>query len=173
MSDTCFLTLAGEDGTRLFDGSVTEPGFEGTIRIHSVEHLIELPRGAGGGYVGPGHHGPFIATKYVDRATPYLATAMANGIRIPNVILHFRPPEDEDEQPSFVLVLENVFLCLFRHWTLNPYVPTLDADAGNPGDHELGNMEDIGFSYRSMRWFHPPTQDEANFAVIGAPNAHG
>jgi type VI secretion system secreted protein Hcp len=86
-SDAAYLKVIGA-ASGAIQGSITQKGHEGEIKVLGFAHEIASPRDAASGLpTGKRQHKPFTITKPVDKSSPLLMSALDTNETLPNVRL--------------------------------------------------------------------------------------
>lgn len=142
----CYLTLDGSAQGRI-EGSVREGPHAGKILLRHLEHHLGKPidmehlRPA-----GREQHTPLYVTKWLDRASPRLASALANREPLEICrIQYYTPGQNGQDVALFVINLFDAVVSSIETW-----VPT-SRQAPSP---RPGSLERIGLRYRTIQWQH-------------------
>ena len=134
---------AGRQGQ--IEGSVTQPGREGSMLVLASAHEIVSPRDPASGLpTGKRQHKPFTITKPIDKATPLLLQALVTNETLTEVVINYwRPAGNGQEQQYFTITLTNASIASHSIKQLPTYVP---ANASVP------ELEEISFTYQKITW---------------------
>ena len=128
--------VTGETAGDIIGGS-TEAGKEGSIECISYSHSIVSPRDAASGMpTGKRQHKPFTIVKEVDKATPYLLTAIINNERL-DIIFRFYTSENYN---YYTITLDGAYVASFSQ-----SYSSMGSDAAPP-------QEVISFVYEKITW---------------------
>jgi type VI secretion system secreted protein Hcp len=115
-------------------GSCTVKAREGTSVVVGLSHSIVSPRDAASGLpTGKRQHKPLVVTKYLDRSTPLLYSALVNNENLPTVTLRFYRP-DAANRPVVYYTVQMI----------NANIASIEE--GFP------NTEKISFTYQKITW---------------------
>jgi type VI secretion system secreted protein Hcp len=104
VASTVYMWVDGEIQGPI-DGSVTDPGLEGSTRIFAVDHSVIVPYDPDTGLpTGAAQHAPFIVVKETDRATVPLIQARATGERL-EVTVRFYEVDQTGQRVNYYTVL--------------------------------------------------------------------
>jgi type VI secretion system secreted protein Hcp len=141
-----YVKITGEN-QGVIEGEVQIGGREGTIEGLEFHHLVEVPIDPDSGDpVGKRQHQTVIFTKWVEKSSPKLWTAMINNETLTEVLFKFyRPDQHGSEQHYYTVKLENASLV-----AIEPFTPqVLDPDYDEFGDHER-----VRLTYGKIIWTH-------------------
>jgi type VI secretion system secreted protein Hcp len=133
-----YMTIQGQLGN--IEGSSTDPGHEGEIKVNSYSHDLVSPRdSATGQATGKRQHSPVVITKEIDKSTPLLFRAITTNENLSDVTLNFyRPNPSDNGQPYFTVKLTDVQIS-----RASQYPP----DPGHSDDYES-----IAFVFHTIKW---------------------
>ena len=143
-SATSTVLLRIEGTKAAMTGEVTQKGREGQHSVLAYSHEITAPRdSASGQATGKPQHQPFRVVKLINRSSPLLLQAIANGELLPTVTLDIWTPSSATGAEIKILtyVLKNARIVSVRPWMPNKH----DTAAMN-----YGPAEEIAFTYESM-----------------------
>lgn len=124
-------------------GSVTLEGRENSILVNAVDHLVHRPINDNGG-LAQRQHGPLVVTKEIDKASPLLFQALANGELLTNVTLDFwTVGDDGQEVQNYTIELTNALLSGIKTEMLNNRYPENVA-------HPV--REKVSFTFQQIYW---------------------
>lgn len=97
-------------------GSVTQAGKEGTIQVYQYSHNLYIPTDPQTGQLtGTRKHSPVVIIKGIDRSSPLLANAVAQGTTINVITINWYRIDSEGAEENFYRVeLESVKVIGFR-----------------------------------------------------------
>lgn len=158
----CYLTVSGQNQGKI-EGSTKVQGHEGKILVQAVDHTIEIPKNPQTGQPsGKRQHGAMSVTKEIDKSSPKLYQALTSGEQLTQVLLEFyRISPKGLEEKYYTAELSNAVLTHMKSWTPN---------ALDPGNRQMGHMEDLAFSYEKIVWTYVPDGIEAEDSWL-APKA--
>lgn len=144
MALDAYLTLTGET-TGKVEGSVTQPGREGTMEIYGFSHEVISPRDAASGLpTGKRQHKPISCTKPIDKASPILMNILTNNENITEWRLDlWRPSKSGKEFQYYTIELINASIAGIRLEQLNN---TYDENI------PLAAREHVMFTYQKIIW---------------------
>ena len=139
----CSLSIIGENqGEIIGADEVTDRS--GSIRVHAVDHCVEIPTDSRGVSSGRRVHRPLIITKEIDKASPMLYQALCTGERLVELTLDwYRIDEGGGEEIYYSLFMQNALISRVKPWMPN----AMDADKAG-----FRHMEDVSFIYEKIRW---------------------
>jgi len=134
-------------GTRQgnIEGSVTQKGREGTLRVLEYSHEIVSPRDAASGLpTGKRQHKPIRIVVELDRATPLLYQALAGGETLSEFTLRFyRPDRTGVEMNHFTIMLTNASIAS---------VKTMLPDTQDPANASRVETTELTLTYQKITW---------------------
>lgn len=144
MALNAYLTLMGETQGAI-EGSVTQPGREGSIMVIAVDHQVNSPRDAASGLpTGKRQHQPFVITKEVDKSSPLLANILINNENITEWRLNFWQPSATGKEVQFYTVeLTNASISGIKLEMLNNKYPE---------NMQHKEREKVAFTYSKITW---------------------
>ena len=144
MALNAYLRMAGETQGEVM-GGVTQAGREGSMEIWGWNHEVVSPRDAASGLpTGKRQHKPITVTKPVDRATPILASILANNENITDWRLDcWRPSRSGKEFQYYTIELTDASIAGIRQEQLNNKYPENMT-------HEV--REHVMFTYQKIIW---------------------
>ncbi len=146
------------------EGSTTEAGKEGAIKIYAMEQEVRVPTDEQGRPTGRQVNGPLKVVKEYDKATPLLQKALSTGERLSEVELRFyRVTPSGAEEHYYTVKLENALVVSIKPFSSN------DSSIGK-------RFEEVSFSYDKIRWTWEPegissleTPESAPFSITIEP----
>ena len=159
MARSGFLTVDGESSGPI-PGDVVVAGYEGAMEVYGFHHeVLAVQDPATGLPVGNRQHRPLTVIKAIDKATPLLLGAMAQGERLTDVLLEIvTTAADGSVVPAYTIALRNAQVVAHRTEQLNnQYEANLN----------LVPLERVSFAYDrlTVRW--EPDGIEATDTVAG------
>jgi type VI secretion system secreted protein Hcp len=146
MALNAYLKLEGKSQGQI-KGSVTQSGREDSIMVIAVEHKVLSPRDAASGLpTGKRQHGPLIITKWVDKSSPLLYSALVNNESIKTFRLDFYQPNSKgtgEEEQHYTIELENATISSIALVMLNNKYPE---------NMEQKEQENVSFTYQKITW---------------------
>ena len=136
------------------EGSCTMKGREKSILVQGLEHSIDIPKSPQTGLpTGKRVHGALTIIKEVDKSSPKLLQALCSGEQLTEVDLDFyRIKPSGEEEKYYTIKLTNAIIVGVKTWFPNCLQSETTA---------FGHMEDISFTYKSIRWTWAPDGIEA------------
>lgn len=151
MSHQLFLTLESSRHGRI-EGSVTQPTFEDLIEVFSTSHEVSVgltPTGRRSR--SRNHHGPYIISKGVDKASVLLYDSWNTNDRINLFRLEYYKTNNQGILSLFYTVeLENARITSIKQQLVNPLLSTLTE------------LEEVAFTYNEIRWIFADPSLEAS-----------
>lgn len=139
-----YLMLEGDEQGPII-GGVTQPGREGQILVIAYNHSVFSPRDEREGLATDlRQHEPIRITKEIDRSTPLLMNAWANGERMHTFILRFWTPSASGHE--------------VQHYTVQLYgaqIVSIQQEMLNnryPENLNHKEREHVTFTYRTIEW---------------------
>lgn len=144
MALNAYLRLKGETCGNV-KGSVIQAGREDSIMVIATQHEVVSPRDAASGLpTGKRQHKPFVITKEIDRATPYLYSILTNNENITEWQLQFwMPSKSGKEMQHYTIELVNAAIAGIHHEMLNNKYPE---------NMQHREREHIAFTYERIIW---------------------
>lgn len=144
MALNAYLSLVGAKQGEI-RGSVTQKGREGKILVFAAAHEIVCPRDpASGQPTGKRMHKPFVITKEVDRASPFLYSVLCHNETITSWELQFWQPSPTGfERQHFTVRLTNANVCAIHLKMANTRSPRLAR---------FPEYEEVAFTYQKIEW---------------------
>jgi type VI secretion system secreted protein Hcp len=143
-------------------GNIWQEGHEDEVLVEAFKHNVTIPTDIQSGQpTGQRVHKPLVVTKIYDRSSPLLYKALCSGERLPKVeIKWFRTASDGSQQHYFTHTLTDAVIV-----DIKAYMPNCQ----DPGQASFTHLEDVSFSYRSIRWEHGPcsTDHEDDWRTAG------
>lgn len=135
------MTATGGAGPIL--GEDTLFGMPDVIRVHRVEHLVEIPTDPATGLpTGQRQHGRFRAFKIVDRSTPLLERALTTNERLAEVKFQFFRINPATALPEHYYTI-----------TLgDAQVVGVRLHSREAGADAMTHEEEVSFVYNSITW---------------------
>ena len=147
-----YLRLKGREQGDIA-GPITESGLEGTILVHSFDHEATTPHDpATGQSNGKRQHQPLVILKAIDKSSPLLWKAFANGEAFATWELHIWEPGATPAQPGKLI---------YTITLVNAHVTSIHTSMESSGVARTNAMaaptptapeEDVSFTYDSIRW---------------------
>ncbi len=126
------------------EGSVTDAGREGSIKVYVMEHEVKIPTDERGRPTGRHVDGPLKIVKEYDKASPLLEQALVTGERLSSVELNFfRTTSAGAEEHYYTVKLEDALIT-----SVKPFSPN-DSNDGR-------RLEEVSFSYHKISWTWEP-----------------
>jgi type VI secretion system secreted protein Hcp len=153
------LTIAGIPGGSAISGR------EGTSDIFGVKSaLTQAFDPSTGQPTGAREHGPVVVLKRIDRATPLLHKAWADGTVLPSVTLDWYrvSPQSQREEGYYVITLAQARVVAIETFMPSSLLPTNDP---------YGHMEQVSFVYQGVEWKWVPDSIATRDRVIDGPPA--
>jgi type VI secretion system secreted protein Hcp len=141
-----YMRLIGEKQGEI-KGDVTQVGREDSIMVIAYNHDVVSPRDAASGLpTDKRQHAPFRITKEIDKSTPLLMTAWANGERMEQFELRFwRPSATGHEIQFYTIRLYGAQIVGIRQEMLNNRYPE---------NVQHKEREYVTFTYRGIEWIY-------------------
>lgn len=141
---SAYLTLEGDEQGPIL-GGVTQAGKEGSIMVVAYGHSVFSPRDEREGLATDlRQHEPLRITKELDKSTPRLMRAWANGERMRTFILRFWTPSQTGQEIQYYTVrLYGAQIVSIQQEMLNNRYPE------NLNHKE---REHVTFTYRTIEW---------------------
>lgn len=136
-------------------GNVYQEGHEDQILVQEIEHRIETPTDPQSGQpAGQRVHKPFTFTAALNKATPMLYQALANGETLSEVeVKWYRTSTEGRQEHFFTTKLEDATIVNIS--TVLPHV----QDPSNAGYTQLIK---VAMAYRKVTWSHGISGTEAS-----------
>jgi type VI secretion system secreted protein Hcp len=127
------------------EGSVTDPGQEGSILVVSMQHSVSTPRDAASGLpTGKRQHKPFVITKLIDKASPLLYGIQNNGEVLVNFNMTFwRPTLTSEPENYYTITLTNARIISIHQLMQG----NQDTETAEPLP-----VEQVSFTYDTISW---------------------
>lgn len=141
-----YMRLTGEAQGEI-KGSVTQAGREDSIMVIAYNHEVVSPRDAASGLpTGKRQHAPLRITKEIDKSTPLLMNAWANGERMTHFELRFWQPSATGHEVQFysILLYDAQIISIRQEMLNNKY----------PENMQHKEREYITFVYRNIEWIY-------------------
>lgn len=149
MALNAYLTLKGVKSGDI-KGSCSIKGREGQIVVIAAHHEVSSPHDAATGQpTGKRQHQPFVITKEVDKATPFLYQAWTTNEVLSDFELHFWRPGIKTamgtggEVPYYTVKLSQARITGIRFQL--PHTRDLETQ-------KMAESEEIAFSYQHIEW---------------------
>ena len=141
VASTAYATITGQNQGDI-QGSVTEAGKEGTIRVLGFGHDLHIPLDPlSGDPTGKRIHGPLRIIKPLDRATPKLYQALVTGEQLTHVRIRFyRTGPAGSEEQHYTVLVEDAQIT-----SITPAYVTADPDP-------VSDREVVSLVYRNITW---------------------
>ncbi len=154
MPEPYFVTIKGKKSGDI-KGSCTAAGHKDQILGQALEHKVEMPRSPQTGLpTGRRVHGPLTITKYFDVASPVLFSALCSGEQMNEVVCSFwQKKVDGGEEEYYKITLNDAIIVSIRPWISNVLLPE---------NQNLQHMEDVAFTYSTIKWEHTLGSKEAS-----------
>ncbi|HET7921779.1 MAG TPA: Hcp family type VI secretion system effector [Gammaproteobacteria bacterium] len=137
------LSLVGETQGEI-EGSCQIEGREDSILVQAFRHIVDVPSDENGLPSGRRVHRPLMITKDVDKSSPKLFQVLCSGERLSQAKLDwYRLDGTGEETLFFSVLLQNAQIVKIESW-----VP----DVLDRGNASYGNMENVWFTYETIRW---------------------
>jgi type VI secretion system secreted protein Hcp len=159
MPEPFFVTITGKKSGAI-KGSCDASGHKDEILGQALEHKVEMPRNPQTGLpTGRRVHGPLTITKYFDVSSPVLFSALCSGEQMSDVKCSFwKKKEDGGEEEYYRISLKNAIIVAIRPWISNVLLEQ---------NERLQHMEDVSFTYESIKWEHTLGSKEASDSWTG------
>jgi len=142
-SPSASLKLRGSQGD--IQGSVTQKGREGSLRVLRVSHSVQSPRDPASGLAtGKRQHKPVVVTVEFDRAAPLLYRALVTQEKLPEVLLRFYAP-GQKAQAGLGLEVHSHSLRLVNASLAE--IKLLKSD-----DPRASDTLELSFTYQRIEW---------------------
>lgn len=134
-----------DDAGKAVKGSVNVHQREGSIEITALAHNVSIPTDELSGKItATREHAPFVFTKVVDSASPYLYHFTSTGMLLKSAELNFyRINNAGREEEYFNIVLEGA--------RITSVVPYMEDIKDPPYDH-YDHMEAVEMTYEKITW---------------------
>lgn len=147
-----YMSVTGQSQGQI-RGSVQESGREGTIALHAINHLIDIPFDTASGEPSgvPQHH-QFSITKVVDSASVKLYQALMNQEQLTVVKIDFYQLNNQGSEVQYYnITLSDAMIVSISDMTPKKF------ESG-----ETVNMPaaEISFTYKSINWNLSESGDE-------------
>ena len=144
MALAAYLTIVAERQGPI-RGSVTQKGREGKSLVIAVQHEIVCPRDPQSGIpTGRRMHKPFMITKELDRASPFLSSILCTNENIREARIDFWTASatgQEKQHYSVLLTNANISAMTFKM-----------ANIRSPKLVRFAEYEEISFTYQKIEW---------------------
>ncbi len=136
----CAMMIMDEGAMLDSGGSVH--GVQGACMVTAFQHEIKSPRDPASGLpTGRRQHKPFTITKPLDKSTPLIRGAMAQGKHFPTVVIRmYRPGASGEEQHYFTITLTNA------------QVADVECFTEGVATESCTHMEHVAFTYQKIEW---------------------
>jgi type VI secretion system secreted protein Hcp len=144
MAIPAYMWLKDDQGNDI-KGSVTVAEREGSIEVLHFDHELRIPTDNDTGELtGTRKHEPFVFTKSIDAASPYLYKACANGQTLKELVLRwYRIDDTGTEKEYFQHKLEKVKITSIKPKMHN--VKDLDKE-------RYPHLEEVAIRYGKITW---------------------
>lgn len=145
-ASNAYLRLSGERQGEI-KGSVTQAGREDSIMVIAYNHEVFSPRDAASGLpTDKRQHEPLRITKEIDKSTPLLMNAWANGERMTNFELRFWRPSASGMEYQFytIRLMDARIVSIHQEMLNNKY----------PENMQFKEREHVTFVYRDIEWIY-------------------
>ena len=141
---TQFLLVTGQvQGA--FGGSTTDPNGKDAIGVVAVSHnIIEPTDPATGLATGKVENQPLVIVTHIDKATPFLYTALTTNENLPHVELDYYQTVSGKQTLYFKVELTNAQISSVEQINQN--------SADFPDIDKFGQYEQISFVYQTITW---------------------
>jgi type VI secretion system secreted protein Hcp len=128
-------------------GNIWQEGHEDEVLIQAFNHSVMIPRDPQSGQPsGLRTHRPVTVTKIFDKASPLMYQALCDGELLPKVeIKWYRTAPSGVQEHYFTIELTDA-ICV----DIQSYMPNCQ----DPANETFTHLEDVSFSYRSIKWTH-------------------
>jgi type VI secretion system secreted protein Hcp len=142
-SDAAYLKVTGA-ASGAIQGSITQKGHEGEIKVLGFAHEIVSPRDAASGLpTGKRQHKPFTITKPIDKSSPLLMNALDTNETLPNVRLQvFASGLGARSIAGGTGVLQKYYTIEL----VNAHIASISLDSSVPGE----DRETVEFVYQKI-----------------------
>lgn len=144
MAIPAYMWLKDDQGNEV-KGSVSVADREGSIEILHFDHELRIPTDNDTGELtGTRKHEPFIITKAVDAATPYLYKACSNGQTLKQLELKWYRIDDTGTEREY-----------FRHTLEGVKVTSISPTMHNVKDldkERYPHLEKVNLRYKRITW---------------------
>ena len=142
-SDAAYLKVTGAVNGNI-QGSITQKGHEGEIKVLAFSHEIISPRDAASGLpTGKRQHKPFTVTKPVDKSSPLLMSVLDTNETLPTVRLQiFTPGLGARSIAAGTGVLQKYYTIEL----VNAHIASISLDSSVPGE----DRETVEFVYQKI-----------------------
>lgn len=136
-------------------GNVYVEGHEDEILVQEIQHLIKTPTDPQSGQPsGQRVHHPFIFTSSLNKATPLMYQALADGEMLPTVEVHwYRTANDGTQEHFFTTTLHDAIIT-----AIDLHMPHAQ-DAEKAGYTQLVRTN---MTYRKITWKHMVASTEGS-----------
>ncbi len=144
MAIPAYMWMKDDQGNDI-KGSVTVAEREGSIEVLHFDHELRIPTDNDTGELtGTRKHEPFVFTKSIDAASPYLYKACANGQTLKELVLRwYRIDDTGTEKEYFQHKLEKVKITSIKPKMHN--VKDLDKE-------RYPHLEEVAIRYGKITW---------------------
>ncbi|MEJ6476288.1 Hcp family type VI secretion system effector [Pseudoalteromonas piscicida] len=144
MAIPAYMWLKDDQGNDV-KGSVTVAEREGSIEILHFDHELRIPTDNDTGELtGTRKHEPFVITKAVDAATPYLYKACSNGQTLKQLELKWYRIDDTGTEREY-----------FRHTLEDVKITSISPTMHNVKDldkERYPHLETVHMRYKRITW---------------------
>ncbi len=144
MAIPAYMWLKDDQGNDV-NGSVTVAEREGSIEILHFDHELRIPTDNDTGELtGTRKHEPFVITKAVDAATPYLYKACSNGQTLKQLELKWYRIDDTGTEREY-----------FRHTLEDVKITSITPTMHNVKDldkERYPHLETVCMRYKRITW---------------------
>jgi type VI secretion system secreted protein Hcp len=170
MADRIYFKIQGEQQGLISAGASSEDSLgndhqenhQDEIFVQAFKHIITRPVDPRSGQpAGPRAHKPITITKYVDKSSPLLYSALVTGEGLKECVLKFyRDTNKKPNQHYFTITLTNariVDITASRPTLLN-LIEFRDKAWDAP---PISYLEDVSLSYSKIEWHHEVANTQA------------
>ncbi|MDU8497653.1 Hcp family type VI secretion system effector [Pseudomonas syringae] len=138
--------ITNEAGLSKSIGAESQKGFANKSRIHAFTHEITIPYNPqSGGSTGQHIHHPVCITKFIDKASPLLLTALTTGEELTEVLIEWYRMNNNVLEHYYTTRLNQA-----RVVAIKEYIPNCQ----DPKNLQFSHLEDVHFSYKKISWHH-------------------
>ncbi len=154
MAQPGYMTISAESQGDLHPGAMSadsvgtfaKASFEDMIQVHAIEFRIERPVDTQtGSLTGLPQHKGVTITKMLDKSSPQLMQAMAEGEKLQIVVEWYRTKKAGAEEKYYTMKFNNATLVGRRIWIENSH---------DKQKADLWEYEDLTFTYASIEETH-------------------